>query len=61
MIAINMYRKPCRIFVGGAKIPSWEGTTQGDKLAMSLFAIASLPILQKLEDHEKVAPSIVSR
>ena len=55
IIAINMYRKPCRLFVGGTEIPSREGTTQGDNLAMSLFAIATLPVLRKLEDHEKVA------
>lgn len=63
IIAINMYRKPCRLFVGGTEIPSREGTTQGDNLAMSLFAIATLPVLRKLEDHEKVAhcTSMVSR
>ena len=55
IIAINMYRTTCRLFDGGSEILSQEGTTQGDNLAMSLFAIATLPVLRKLEDHEQVA------
>ena len=48
-IAINMYRRPSRLFVSGSEILSQEGTTQGDNLAMHLFAMATLPILQFLE------------
>ena len=53
-IAINMYRSECRLFVGGTEISSQEGTTQGDNLAMSLFAIATLPVLRGLERHTSV-------
>ena len=48
-IAINMYRRPSRLFVSGSEILSQEGTTQGDNLAMHLFAMGTLPILQFLE------------
>ena len=48
-VAINMYRNESRLFVSGTAITSSEGTTQGDNLAMSLFALATLPILQHLE------------
>ena len=54
-IAINMYRSPCRLFVGGTEISSLEGTTQGDNLAMSLFAIGTLPVLRRLESHNTVS------
>ena len=54
-IAINMYRSACRLFVCGTEIRSEEGTTQGDNLAMSLFAMATLPILQSMEKLNTVA------
>ena len=50
-IAINMYRVPSKLFVTGEVIMSSEGTTQGDNLAMSLFAIGTLPILRLLTDR----------
>ena len=40
--AINTYKEPARLFViGGKELTSAEGTTQGDRLAMSLYAITS--------------------
>ena len=51
-VAVNMYRCQSRLFVSGSEIVSSEGTTQGDNLAMSLFALATLPILQKLEQQD---------
>lgn len=39
--AINTYRLPARLFIlGGKELTSAEGTTQGDPLAMSLYAIS---------------------
>ena len=39
--AINTYRAPARLFIIGEKeLKSSEGTTQGDPLAMSLYAIS---------------------
>ena len=51
-IAVNMYRKPARLIItGGGEIASSEGTTQGDNLAMSLYALGTAPILNKLRKH----------
>ena len=38
-IITNMYRANSNLFVGGETIYSQEGTTQGDPLAMAMFAI----------------------
>ena len=47
--AINTYREPARLFViGGKELTSAEGTTQGDPLAMSLYAISLQPLITRL-------------
>ena len=47
--AINTYREPARLFlVGGQELRSSEGTTQGDPLAMSLYAISLQPLITQL-------------
>ena len=47
--AINTYRAPARLFViGGKELLSSEGTTQGDPLAMSLYAISLQPLITLL-------------
>ena len=44
--AINTYRAPARLFViGGKELLSSEGTTQGDPLAMNLYAISLQPLI----------------
>ena len=45
---INTYREPTDLFVDGDVLSSREGTTQGDPLAMSMYAIATAPLIQKL-------------
>ena len=46
---INTYREPARLFVsGGKEIKSAEGTTQGDPIAMSLYAISLQPLISRL-------------
>ena len=46
---INTYRSPSRLIIlGGAEIQSSEGTTQGDNLAMSSYALATVEIQNRL-------------
>jgi hypothetical protein len=49
-ILINTYRNPSFLFVDGEHILSEEGTTQGDPLAMAMYTIGTLPLIEKLQD-----------
>ena len=47
--AINTYRASARLFVtGGKELVSAEGTTQGDPLAMCLYALSLQPLIPRL-------------
>lgn len=48
-IQINTYREPARLFCDGDEILSQEGTTQGDPLAMPMYALATIPLMKKLQ------------
>ena len=49
-ILINTYRLPTRLIILGAKyILSTEGTTQGDNLSMSFYALGTSPLLDALK------------
>ena len=49
-VLINTYRIPGRMIVLGSKdILSTEGTTQGDNLAMSFYALGTIPLLNMLQ------------
>ena len=43
----NFYRSSASLFVGGETIQSPEGTTQGDPLAMAIYALATLPLINR--------------
>ena len=48
--AINTYRSSARLFVkGGKELVSAEGTTQGDPLAMCLYALSLQPPIFRLQ------------
>ena len=49
-ILINTYRSPASLFVSGDTILSEEGTTQGDPLAMPMYAIAMIPLIRRLNN-----------
>ena len=53
-VLINTYRDEVLMFVvGGEIIRSAEGTTQGDPLAMSMYAIGILPLITQLQCETK--------
>ena len=47
-IAANLYRQATPLFVGNSTVLSAEGTTQGDPLAMPLYALAISPLVSYL-------------
>ena len=54
-LLINNYHSPACLFISGDILMSEEGTTQGDPLAMSMYALATIPLLKQLiSDMEQV-------
>jgi hypothetical protein len=51
-VLVNTYRNNVELFIDGNTILSQEGTTQGDPLAMAMYAIAITPLIRSLEDEE---------
>ena len=51
-VLINTYREDVQLFIDGETLLSQEGTTQGDPLAMAMYAIAIIPLIHQLEDEE---------
>ncbi len=49
---INYYRSPAELYVGGDTILSNEGTTQGDPLSMAIYALATLPLIDKAKQSD---------
>ena len=47
-ILISSYRDPANLYIDNTTILSQEGTTQGDSLAMPMYAIAILPLVRQL-------------
>ena len=57
-VLINTYRAPSELYIDGKVLLSQEGTTQGDPLAMPMYAIATIPLIhdlnRKLNDINQV-------
>ena len=51
-VIINTYRSDIPMFIGDETILSQEGTTQGDPLAMAMYAIATAPLIQQLRSTD---------
>ena len=49
-ILINTYRRASHLFVDGQCMMSREGTTQGDPLAMAMYAIATQSLIRRLNN-----------
>ena len=47
-ILINTYREDVNLYVGGSTLLSEEGTTQGDPLAMLMYALGTIPLINHL-------------
>ena len=54
-IVINIYRDATELFVDGTVLFSEEGTTQGDPLAMPLYALATTPLINHLSESSDVS------
>ena len=52
-ILINTYHNNSQLFVDGQCILSKEGTTQGDPLAMAMYAIGTQPLVRRLDGIAK--------
>ena len=52
-ILINTYRNSSQLFIDGQCILSKEGTTQGDPLAMAMYAIGTQPLICRLDGIAK--------
>ena len=53
-ILINLYRTGSSQFIGNDTLLSKEGTTQGDPLAMIMYAVASVPLINELSPISEV-------
>ena len=51
---INTYRQDAALFVDGSTLFSQEGTTQGDPLAMPMYALALLPLVERVNTNSSV-------
>lgn len=54
-ILINTYREPTELFVDGHVLWSEEGTTQGDPLAMPMYALATIPLIDQLSSIQGIS------
>ena len=53
-ILSNCYRSPTDLFIDGSTLLSADGTTQGDPLAMPMYALATVPLIKKLRSVPQI-------
>ena len=53
-ILINSYTEPTELFVDGQVLWSEEGTTHGDPLAMPMYALATIPLIDQLAGMQDI-------
>ena len=53
----NFYRSSAELFVGGETILSSEGTTQGDPLSMAIYALTTIPLINKRRQQQRMSHS----
>ena len=47
----NSYKTPSDLFIDKRVIKSQEGTTQGDPIALAMYGVATIPLIDMLEDQ----------
>ena len=50
----NSYKTPSNLYVSHKVLQSREGTTQGDPLAMAMYGLAILPLIEKVSDDNLI-------
>ena len=58
-VLINTYRSDPSLFFNEQSIISREGTTQGDPLAMTMYALGTLPLTRQLKNKDRYRTRLV--